>query len=166
MRTRQTALRMIVLSFLLVGCMCIFAACAKSEKKASAAGVYHLYSMESDGDSYSHDDIVSYGLDSMALTLYADGTASLGFGEETEQFQWKEGMLYSDDEEIAFTVENGMLTVSMDTESMVFERVKDAPEKMESRTRKKQPAPRQTIRKCPEQICRSSRYEQPGLKRK
>ena len=99
MRTRQTALRMIVLSFLLVGCMCIFAACAKSEKKASAAGVYHLYSMESDGDSYSHDDIVSYGLDSMALTLYADGTASLGFGEETE--------------------------------SMVFERVKDAPEKME-----------------------------------
>ena len=35
------------------------------------------------------------------------------------------------DEEIAFTVENGMLTVSMDTESMVFERVKDAPEKME-----------------------------------
>ena len=91
MRTRQTALRMIVLSFLLVGCMCIFAACAKSEKKASAAGVYHLYSMESDGDSYSHDDIVSYGLDSMALTLYADGTASLGFGEETEQFQWKEG---------------------------------------------------------------------------
>lgn len=96
---------MIVLSFLLVGCMCIFAACAKSEKKASAAGVYHLYSMESDGDSYSHDDIVSYGLDSMALTLYADGTASLGFGEETEQFQWKEGMLYSDDEEIAFTVE-------------------------------------------------------------
>lgn len=82
-------------------------------------------------DSYSHDDIVSYGLDSMALTLYADGTASLGFGEETEQFQWKEGMLYSDDEEIAFTVENGMLTVSMDTESMVFERVKDAPEKME-----------------------------------
>ena len=103
---------MIVLSFLLVGCMCIFAACAKSEKKASAAGVYHLYSMESDGDSYSHDDIVSYGLDSMALTLYADGTASLGFGEETEQFQWKEGMLYSDDEEIAFTV-------------------KDAPEKME-----------------------------------
>lgn len=131
MRTRQTALRMIVLSFLLVGCMCIFAACAKSEKKASAAGVYHLYSMESDGDSYSHDDIVSYGLDSMALTLYADGTASLGFGEETEQFQWKEGMLYSDDEEIAFTMENGMLTVSMDTESMVFERVKDAPEKME-----------------------------------
>ena len=91
----------------------------------------HLYSMESDGDSYSHDDIVSYGLDSMTLTLYADGTASLGFGEETEQFQWKEGMLYSDDEEIAFTVENGMLTVSMDTESMVFERVKDAPEKME-----------------------------------
>lgn len=81
MRTRQTALRMIVLSFLLVGCMCIFAACAKSEKKASAAGVYHLYSMESDGDSYSHDDIVSYGLDSMTLTLYADGTASLGFGE-------------------------------------------------------------------------------------
>ena len=81
--------------------MCIFAACAKSEKKSSAAGVYHLYSMESDGDSYSHDDIVSYGLDSMALTLYADGTASLGFGEETEQFQWKEGMLYSDDEEIA-----------------------------------------------------------------
>jgi len=67
----------------------------------------------------------------MALTLYADGTASLGFGEETEQFQWKEGMLYSDDEEIAFTVENGMLTVSIDTESMVFERVKDAPEKME-----------------------------------
>ena len=131
MRTRQTALRMIVLSFLLVGCMCIFAACAKSEKKASAAGVYHLYSMESDGDSYSHDDIVSYGLDSMTLTLYADGTASLGFGEETEQFQWKEGMLYSDEEEIAFTVENGMLTVSMDTESMVFERVKDAPEKME-----------------------------------
>ena len=44
---------------------------------------------------------------------------------------WKEGMLYSDDEEIAFTVENGMLTVSIDTESMVFERVKDAPEKME-----------------------------------
>ena len=42
-------------------------------------------------------------------------------------------MLYSDDEEIAFTVENGMLTVSMDTESMVFERVKDAPEKMEVR---------------------------------
>ena len=83
------------------------------------------------GRGYSHDDIVSYGLDSMALTLYADGTASLGFGEETEQFQWKEGMLYSDDEEIAFTVENGMLTVSMDTESMVFERVKDAPEKME-----------------------------------
>ena len=105
---------MIVLSFLLVGCMCIFAACAKSEKKASAAGVYHLYSMEADGDSYSHDDIVSYG-------------------QETEQFQWKEGMLYSDDEEIAFTVENGMLTVSMDTESMVFERVKDAPEKMEVR---------------------------------
>ena len=28
-------------------------------------------------------------------------------------------------------MENGMLTVSMDTESMVFERVKDAPEKME-----------------------------------
>lgn len=125
---------MIVLSFLLVGCMCIFAACAKSEKKASAAGVYHLYSMESDGDSYSHDDIVSYGLDSMALTLYADGTASLGFGEETEQFQWKEGMLYSDDEEIAFTVENGMLTVSMDTESMVFERVKDARRRWKSRT--------------------------------
>ena len=131
MRTRRTALRMIVLSFLLVGCMCIFAACAKSEKKASAAGVYHLYSMESGEDSYSHDDIVSYGLDAMALTLYADGTASLGFGEETEQFRWKEGMLYSDEEEIAFTVENGMLTVSMDTESMVFERVKDAPEKME-----------------------------------
>ena len=39
-------------------------------------------------------------------------------------------MLYSDDEEIAFTVENGMLTVSMDTESMVFERVKDSPEMM------------------------------------
>ena len=77
---------MIVLSFLLVGCMCIFAACAKSEKKASAAGVYHLYSMESDGDSYSHDDIVSYGLDSMTLSLYAGGSASVGNGEEPALF--------------------------------------------------------------------------------
>lgn len=134
MRTRRTALRMIVLSFLLVGCMCIFAACAKSEKKASASGVYHLYSMESGEDSYSHDDIVSYGLDSMTLTLYPDGTASLGFGEETEQFNWKEGMLYSEGEELAFTVEDGMLTVSMDTESMVFERVGDAPEKADVET--------------------------------
>lgn len=134
MRTRRTALRMIVLSFLLVGCMCIFAACAKSEKKASASGVYHLYSMESGEDSYSHDDIVSYGLDSMTLTLYADGTASLGFGEETEQFNWKEGMLYSEGEELAFTVEDGMLTVSMDTESMVFERVGDAPKKADVQT--------------------------------
>ena len=131
MRTRRTALRMIVLSFLLVGCMCIFAACAKSEKKASASGVYHLYSMESGEDSYSHDDIVSYGLDTMMLTLYEDGTASLGFGEETEQFNWKEGKLYSDNEELAFTVENGMLTIKMDTESMMFERVGDAPKKAE-----------------------------------
>lgn len=134
MRTRRTALRMIVLSFLLVGCMCIFAACAKSEKKASASGVYHLYSMESGEDSYSHDDIVSYGLDSMTLTLYPDGTASLGFGEETEQFNWKEGMLYSEDEELSFTVEDGMLTVSMDTESMVFERMGDAPKKADVQT--------------------------------
>lgn len=134
MRTRRTALRMIVLSFLLVGCMCIFAACAKSEKKDSASGVYHLYSMESGEDSYSHDDIVSYGLDSMTLTLYPDGTASLGFGEETEQFNWKDGMLYSEDEELAFTVEDGMLTVSMDTENMVFERAGDAPEKTEVQT--------------------------------
>ncbi len=137
MRTRRTALRMIVLSFLLVGCMCIFAACAKSEKKDSASGVYHLYSMESGEDSYSHDDIVSYGLDSMTLTLYPDGTASLGFGEETEQFNWKEGMLYSEDEELAFTVEDGMLTVSMDTESMVFERMGDAPKKAEVQTSEK-----------------------------
>ncbi len=137
MRTRRTALRMIVLSFLLVGCMCIFAACAKSEKKASASGVYHLYSMESGEDSYTHDDIVSYGLDAMTLTLYPDGTASLGFGEETEQFNWKEGMLYSEDEELSFTIEDGMLTVSMDTESMVFERVGDAPEKAEVQTSEK-----------------------------
>ena len=137
MRTRRTALRMIVLSFLLVGCMCIFAACAKSEKKASASGVYHLYSMESGEDSYTHDDIVSYGLDAMTLTLYPDGTASLGFGEETEQFNWKEGMLYSEDEELSFTREDGMLTVSMDTESMVFERVGDAPEKAEVQTSEK-----------------------------
>lgn len=128
---------MIVLSFLLVGCMCIFAACAKSEKKASASGVYHLYSMESGEDSYTHDDIVSYGLDAMTLTLYPDGTASLGFGEETEQFNWKEGMLYSEDEELSFTIEDGMLTVSMDTESMVFERVGDAPEKAEVQTSEK-----------------------------
>ena len=87
--------------------------------------------MESGEDSYSHDDIVSYGLDTMTLTLYADGTASLGFGEETEQFNWKEGKLYSDNEELAFTVENGMLTIKMDTESMMFERVGDAPKKAE-----------------------------------
>lgn len=129
MRTRRTALRMIVLSFLLVGCMCIFAACAKSEKKASASGVYHLYSMESGEDSYSHDDIVSYGLDSMTLTLYADGTGSLGFGEETEELNWKDGRLCSEDEELPFTIEDGMLTISMDGESMIFERVGDAPKK-------------------------------------
>ncbi len=132
MRLKKMSQRMILLAFLLAFFVCLCTACtAKKEKKENPSGVYQLYSMESGGDSYSNEDIVSYGLDSMTLTLYEDGTGSMGFADDVDEFTWADGVMTSGGDSLPFTLEDGMLTISDDTDTMVFTRVGDAPKKAE-----------------------------------
>lgn len=129
MKVKNTAIRMLVFAFLLTISMCMLSACNAEKAKESDAGEYHLYSMESGDDSYTNEDIVSYGLDCMVLTLYEDGTASLGFADDTETFNWKKGVLYSEEEELSYTIEDGKLSITQDGDTLVFMRVGDAPKK-------------------------------------
>lgn len=131
MKQKSISLRMTLLAFLLVLFLCLCTACGSKKEKENPSGEYKLYSMETGGDSYTNEDIVSYGLDSMTLILYEDGTGHMGFGDEIDEFTWEEGVIKSAGDSLPFELVDGMLTVSEDEDTLTFQRIGDAPKKAE-----------------------------------
>lgn len=131
----KNMLRLVMILLLVI---CVVTGCGKNgtkKDKQSDAGYYRLYTMEAGNDSYDHETIVKYGLDSMTLILYEDGTASLAFANEVPtEMTWKKGVILDRGGEIPYTVENDMLTLVHNDETMLFEKVGNPPKKAEIQT--------------------------------
>ena len=59
----------------------------------------------------------------MYLELKDDGTGKLVVGEDdTEEIEWKDGVISAAGEDVKYTVEDGKLTMESDGTKMVFEK--------------------------------------------
>ena len=131
MKLKSISFRMVLLALLLVFVSYLSTACGSKEEKENPSGEYRLYSMETGGESYSNEDIVTYGLDKMNLILFEDGSGQMGFDNETDAFTWADNKISMGDESMPFELKDGMLTLTEDSDTLVFERVGDAPKKAE-----------------------------------
>ncbi|MBO5953912.1 MAG: hypothetical protein J6Q53_07335 [Oscillospiraceae bacterium] len=116
MKKMITALLWVVLILL------CFAACGSSQ----IPGRYDLTAIESEGVTISVSDIKDADTQ-MYLQLNADGTGVMQIGAEAAQMQWKDGMLWpvgQEDDKVPFTVENGVLTMHQDGQTMTFTKAK------------------------------------------
>ena len=98
--------------------------CGKSD-----AGRYDLYSMTTDGETmtmkYMEDMYKEMGMDApeMYLELNEDGTGKLVMDDEdTQEVEWKDGVITLDGEDAEYTVEDGKLTMEEDGTVIVFEK--------------------------------------------
>ncbi len=98
--------------------------CGKSD-----AGHYDLYSMTTDGETMTMKDMeemykeMDMEAPEMYIELNEDGTGKLVMGDEdTQEFEWKDGVITADGEDVKYTVEDGKLTMEDDGEKMVFEK--------------------------------------------
>ncbi|MGN0612826.1 MAG: hypothetical protein ACI4JB_02920 [Porcipelethomonas sp.] len=96
---------------------------------SSDAGRYDLYSMTQDGETMTMKEMeemykeMDMEAPEMYLELKDDGTGKLVMGEDdTEEFEWKDGVISADGEDIKYTVEDGKLTMESDGNKMVFEK--------------------------------------------
>ncbi|MGN0633594.1 MAG: hypothetical protein ACI4JW_06955 [Oscillospiraceae bacterium] len=101
-----------------------FTGCGKSD-----AGRYDLYSMTSDGETITMKEMedmykeMDQKAPEMYLELNEDGTGKLVMGDEdTEELEWKDGVITADGDDIEYTIEDGKLTMEDDGTKMVFEK--------------------------------------------
>ena len=93
------------------------------------AGRYNLKSMTEDGQEMSFDDIKSkyeeMGMDApeMYLELKDDGTGKVVMGDEdSEDIEWKDGVITADGEEVKYTIDGKELTMEQNGSKMVYEK--------------------------------------------
>lgn len=98
--------------------------CGKSD-----TGRYDLYSMTDDGETITMKDMEAMYAEmdmeapEMYIQLNDDGTGKLVMGEEeTQDIEWKDGVISADGEEISYTMEDGKLKMEDDGTEMVFEK--------------------------------------------
>ena len=101
---------------------------AESDPEAASAapgtseliGTYQMTGMD-DGETSEEElaKMMSLGI-SFLLTLNEDGTGALELFGESETLTWDDSHLYSNDEPIDFTYDNGSLVLSKDGTSMTF----------------------------------------------
>lgn len=98
--------------------------CGKSD-----AGRYDLYSMTTDGETMTMKDMeemykeMDMEAPEMYLELNEDGTGKLVMGDEdTQEVEWKDGVITADGEDVKYTIEDGKLTMEEDDTKMVFEK--------------------------------------------
>ncbi len=86
------------------------AACGSTKNElAEYAGTYKLTEWADGDTSISGDDIATFGLDVMSLTLNEDGTGSMTYGEEDTE------------EDFDFTWEVGKMTLDGDTQEVAMD---------------------------------------------
>lgn len=98
--------------------------CGKSD-----AGHYDLYSITQDGETMTMKEMedmykeMDMDAPEMYLELNEDGTGKLVMGEDdTQEIEWKDGVISADGEDVEYTIEDGKLTMEDDGSEMVFEK--------------------------------------------
>ena len=96
---------------------------------SSDAGHYNLYSMTEDGETLTMKDMedmykaMDMEVPEMYIELNDDGTGKLVMGDEdTQEIEWKDGVITIDGEDAKYTVKDGKLTIEEEDATIVFEK--------------------------------------------
>ena len=115
----KRTMKIMLSALLIVSLLACLVACGGSGKGPS--GKYTLVSMESDGMTIEGDTLKSLGME-VTIEFNADGTGTIDFMGESEDFTWKDGKMISDGEELPFTFSGDTVTIEQDGAKMVFEK--------------------------------------------
>lgn len=99
------------------------AACGGSG--SSKAGTYALAEMSMGGETFDAATLEAMGMsmDMFSMELKEDGTGSMTFMDESEDFKWDDKAIKdSTGTEIPYTYKDGKITLEMDGETLVFEK--------------------------------------------
>lgn len=130
------ALGGIVLAAAVVAVLCIFVfGKNKGKKEAGTAGYYVLTYMKTEGIELNQDDLKTLGF-AGHLILEKDGTGKLAFtadelGDQVSEISWTEKAVTVDGESVAYTLEDGVLTLEEDGQIMKFTRSSEEPPVLE-----------------------------------
>lgn len=108
---------------LVLGLVMSLAACGGVD----VSGKYNLVSMESEGETVTMEDLQAVlGTEiEMYLELKPDGTGVMNMMGETVDMEYADGMIWAvgeEDGKVAFTVEDGKLTMTQDGETLIFQK--------------------------------------------
>ena len=99
----------------------------KSFDPKKLAGKYELIEMTSGDDSYSEEDLEtlkSYGF-TISMELNEDGTGTMNFYGEEEEFTFDEDNIIVNDEKTPYTVDGDKITFEQDDTKMVFKKINE-----------------------------------------
>lgn len=118
----KKSVKMILCIALVLSMLLCFAACGGSD----IAGKYTLTSLTSDGTTLDLAAIQQVlGGDLFYVELKADGTGTMNMAGEVVAMSWANGQMWAvgeEDVKIPFTVEDGVLTMEQDGQTLVFEK--------------------------------------------
>lgn len=91
----------------------------------SIGGTYRFTRMEFDGKTYDAEAVKALGKDpaSCYISLWEDGTGELSIFWQTVPIEWENGRLWpggDPGDAMAYTLENGMLTLEYEEQKLVF----------------------------------------------
>lgn len=114
----KKTMKIMLSALLIVSLLACLVACGGSK---GPSGKYTLVSMESDGMTIEGDTLKSLGME-VTIEFNDDGTGTVDFMGEAEDFTWKDGKMISDGEELPFTFSGDTVTIEQDGAKMVFEK--------------------------------------------
>lgn len=114
----KRTMKIMLSALLIVSLLACLVACGGSK---GPSGKYTLVSMEAEGMSFDEDTLKTLGME-ITIEFKDDGTGSLDFMGETEEFTWKDGKMISDGEELSFDYSGNTVTIEQDGAKMVFKK--------------------------------------------
>ena len=114
----KRTMKIMLSALLIVSLLVCLVACGGSK---GPSGKYNLVSMESDGMTIDGDTLKSMGME-VTIEFKDDGTGTIDFMGESEDFTWKDGKMISDGEELPFDFSGDTVTIEQDGAKMVFKK--------------------------------------------
>lgn len=114
----KRTMKIMLSALLIVSLLVCLVACGGGK---GPSGKYNLVSMESDGMTIDGDTLKSLGME-VTIEFNSDGTGTIDFMGESEDFTWKDGKMISDGEELPFDLSGDTLTIEQDGAKMVFKK--------------------------------------------
>lgn len=115
----KKTMKIMLSALLIVSLLACLVACGGGSKGPS--GKYTLVSMEAKGMSFDEDTLKTLGME-ITIEFNDDGTGSLNFMGDSEDFTWKDGKMTADGEDVPFDFSGNTVTIEQDGAKMVFKK--------------------------------------------